>query len=257
VEGLEAGSGGSDKVRMILKTEGLTKMFRQGFSEVHAVRETNVEISRGERICIYGPSGAGKSTLLNMLGALNKPTKGKVIFNGKNVYAMSDRARSALRNRRFGFIFQFYHLLPELNVYENVILPAAISGKEHGARVKEKAMALLELVKMSHRIKHKPSQISGGEAQRVAVARALINSPDILFCDEPTGNLDSEMRLEIYDLIRRLSESNNMSVVVVTHQELPEGFAGSEYFMQDGVLSKVRENVNVGAASPRPEKNRD
>jgi len=223
----------------------IDKTFGQGAKAVHAVKGVDLEVREGERVYIHGPSGAGKSTLLHVLGALSRPSKGAVIFKDRRIYDLTDRERSRIRNRDFGFIFQFYHLLPELNVLENVMLPARIMGARSGRKIRLAALDILERVKMGHRLKHKPSQISGGEAQRVAVARALVNSPDILFCDEPTGNLDSEMSEDIYDLIRMVSEENGMSVVVVSHQSMVKGFFHSEYLMKDGALNEAVRRQDV------------
>jgi lipoprotein-releasing system ATP-binding protein len=225
-------------VSIILETKELTKTFRQGGEKIHAVKSANFEMRRGERVFIHGASGAGKSTLLEMVGALMCPTSGKVVFDGKKIYNTSDRKRSALRNKSFGFIFQFYHLLPELNVLENVMMPAIISGKGSRKNIKLKAKALLEKVGISHREKHKPGRISGGEAQRAAIARALVNEPDILFCDEPTGNLDSARSKSIYETLYNISEENSMSIMVVSHQDVPEDFFHSKYCMSDGEIIK-------------------
>ena len=184
--------------------------------------------------------------MLHILGGLSLPTSGKVIFSGRNVYAQSDAKRSRLRNSNFGFIFQFYHLLPELSVLENVMLPAMIKGGASRRAIKLKASKLLDSVDMTPRIKHRSHQLSGGEMQRAAIARALINEPEILFCDEPTGNLDSHMADQIYALIRDISKDRNMSVIVVSHQEVDKSFFHSEYLMKDGKLSKHADN-DIGA----------
>jgi len=223
----------------MLKAETIHKSFRQGTKTVHAVRDACMNVREGERVYVHGPSGAGKSTLLQIFGGLNRPTDGMVAFRGKNIYLFSDKKRSSLRNEKFGFIFQFYHLLPELSVLENVMLPAMIKGGLSSKDVRSHALNLLGRVGLADRVRHKPSQISGGEAQRTAIARALVNSPDILFCDEPTGNLDSQMSDQVYALIRDISDQTGMSVVVVSHQEIIEGFSHSEYFMKDGSLEKV------------------
>ncbi|MCK4852474.1 MAG: ABC transporter ATP-binding protein [Candidatus Omnitrophica bacterium] len=222
----------------MIAASNLNRIFRQGTQAVHAVNGVDLEVRKGERVYIHGPSGAGKSTLLHMLGALMRPSGGTASFRGKEIYAMTDRQRSALRNRSFGFIFQFYHLLPELSVLENVMLPARIMGGASAREIRAKAVDILERVKMDRRLTHRPSQLSGGETQRAAIARALVNSPDILFCDEPAGNLDSEMSREIYGLILENSEKNAMSVIVISHQTVAEGFFHSEYVMKDGVLRK-------------------
>jgi lipoprotein-releasing system ATP-binding protein len=231
-------------MKMIV-AESLNKIFSQGEKEVHAVRDVGLAIEKGERVYIHGPSGAGKSTLLHVLAGLDRPTSGSVSFCENNIYGLSDRKRSALRNRNFGFVFQFYHLLPELDVLENVMLPAMINGKESRRQIKDRAMALLERVGMTGRSEHRPSRLSGGEAQRTAIARALMNSTDVLFCDEPAGNLDSEMSRSIYAMIRDISEEKDMSVIVVSHQDITENFAHTEYAMKDGVLEKVSERQGV------------
>ncbi|MBD3379430.1 MAG: ATP-binding cassette domain-containing protein [Candidatus Omnitrophica bacterium] len=228
----------------MLEAQDVTKTFKQGSSEIRAVREAGLCVEEGERIYIHGRSGAGKSTLLHLLGGLRRPSAGTVSFLGKNVYKCSDRKRSMIRNRHFGFIFQLYHLLPELSVMENVMLPARIKGGLSGRKLKNRAIRLLKTVGMEERLSHKPAAISGGEAQRTAIARALINGPDILFCDEPTGNLDSEMSDRIYTLIKEISETQKMSVVVVSHQEVKKDFFHREYIMDDGRISAV----NAGPA---------
>jgi ABC-type lipoprotein export system ATPase subunit len=224
----------------MLTATNLNKTFKQGGKTIHAVSSVNMEVREGERVYVHGPSGAGKSTLLQVLAALSRPTKGAVKFRDRDIYRTSDAGRSAIRNEKFGFVFQFYHLLPELTVLENVSLPAMIRGKESLGAIRKKAEALLERVRLSGRAKHRPCAISGGEAQRAAIARALVNSPEILFCDEPAGNLDSEMSAEMYALIRDISDEKRMGVIVVSHQEMIEGFAHSEYFMKDGVLRIVK-----------------
>jgi ABC-type lipoprotein export system ATPase subunit len=223
----------------MLVAENVNMIFRQGSKPVHAVKEASIRVEKGERVYIHGPSGAGKSTLLHIMGGLCRPTKGKITVDGKSVYNMGDRKRSRVRNRRFGFIFQFYHLLPELNVLENVMLPGRIKGGRSVSEIKAAAEDLIDVVGMTARLKHRPGKLSGGEVQRAAIARALINEPEVLFCDEPTGNLDSAMSVEIYDLIKKLSQVRHMSVMLVSHQEVEKGFFDSEYFMRDGVMESV------------------
>ncbi len=223
----------------MLRCENIDKVFRQGVKPVKAVSGASIEIKAGERVYIHGPSGAGKSTFLHILGGLSRPTKGRVFFESKNIYGMGDRSRSRLRNSRFGFVFQFYHLLPELTVLENVLMPARIKFGVAGSGIKKKAESLIEAVGMTSRIKHRPAKLSGGEIQRCAIARALINEPDFLFCDEPTGNLDSAMREEIYGLLKKLSQVRKMGVVLVSHQEVDKDFFDTEYFMKDGSIGPV------------------
>lgn len=223
----------------MLIANDISKTFKRGHEAVHAVRGVSLKISKGERIYIHGRSGAGKSTLLHILGGLRKPDEGSVLLEDKSFYKLRQRRRSTMRNRSFGFIFQLYHLLPELTVLENVMLPAKIKGGQKQSKIKERAIRILNTVGMDQRLAHKPSEISGGEAQRTAIARALINKPEVLFCDEPTGNLDSEMSEKIYELIRGISETEKMSVVVVSHQEVRKDFFNKEYLMEDGNLSAI------------------
>ena len=224
--------------------ENINKIFRQGTRDIHAVRNADLGVDRGERVFVRGPSGAGKSTLLQVLGGLSRPTGGRVTFRDMDIYGISDGKRSALRNGHFGFVFQFYHLLPELSVVENVMLPALIRGGQSFSWTRRRAAELLKTVGMADRMGHRPAQLSGGEAQRTAIARALVNAPDVLFCDEPTGNLDSKMSKEIYSLIRGISEAEGMSVIVVSHQTPGDDFFRSEYIMTDGVLERVPELQN-------------
>jgi lipoprotein-releasing system ATP-binding protein len=178
---------------------------------------------------ILGPSGAGKSTLLHLLGCLDKPTSGSVLLDGLDIYSFSDKERSRIRNTRIGFIFQFYHLLPEFTVLENVMLPAMIKGHGPGAKIpgstamgqgiRERAKEILKSVGLEHRMTHRPGELSGGESQRVAIARALINGPEVLLCDEPTGNLDSKTSESIYELLFGLKTKSNTALVIVTHNE--------------------------------------
>ncbi|MFH1847113.1 MAG: ABC transporter ATP-binding protein [Candidatus Omnitrophota bacterium] len=223
----------------MITAENIQKEFKQGKNAVHAVRNIDLHINKGERVYIHGPSGAGKSTFLHILGGLSVPSKGGVIFKGKDIYKLSDKQRSCLRNINFGFIFQFYHLLPELTVLENVMMPAMIRGGEKNKNIRRRASVLLENVGLSARLKHRSSYLSGGEAQRAAVARALINSPEILFCDEPTGNLDSENGQKIYDLLIDISDNTGMSVVVISHQQIDRERFHNEYVMRDGKLEGI------------------
>ncbi|MBL7073212.1 MAG: ABC transporter ATP-binding protein [Candidatus Omnitrophica bacterium] len=230
----------------------VNKNYMQGGKRICAVESADITLGKGERVYIYGPSGAGKSTLLHILGGLSRPDQGEIKFRGgKNIYEMSDQKRSRLRNKHFGFIFQFYYLMPELTVLENVMLPALIEASLPAKRIKDRGEQLLKTVRMDKRSDHKPRQLSGGEIQRAAIARALINSPDVLFCDEPTGNLDSEMRQEIYGLIKEISCKNGMSVIVVSHHALVEDFFHNEYFMKDGRIERVGVGVRASVARKR------
>lgn len=222
----------------LLKAEGLTKAYKQGADTVYAVKRADFSIEKGECVAIIGPSGAGKSTLLHMIGALDTPSEGSVAFQGQDLYRLNDKKRSALRNKKIGFIFQFYNLLGDLSLVENIMMPAFMAEGFKGKKtIRRAADELVDKVGLTHRRKHRPSELSGGEQQRVAIARALINQPDILLCDEPTGNLDSNMRTEIYDIIYTISRGQDMSVVIVTHNDYNVLKFDKTYFMRDGVIN--------------------
>src|SRR3989338_5518792 len=199
-----------------LSARDVHKIYKNGSKEGRAVNGVSVNIERGSTVAIIGPSGAGKSTLLHLLGGLDSPTSGDILLDGVDIYKLPDGERARLRNKRIGFVFQFYHLLPEFSALENVMMPALI--KDH-RRNKERASDILKSVGLGDRINHCPSELSGGEAQRVAIARALVNSPEILLCDEPTGNLDSKTREAIYELLFNLQSETKMTLVIVTHDE--------------------------------------
>lgn len=219
----------------MLKTENLYKVYKDGKINLEVLKGINLEVKKGEILCIIGPSGAGKSTLLNLLGGLDRPAKGKVFFEGQDLYALSERKRARIRNKKIGFVFQFYHLLPEFSALENVMLPAVIDTISF-SQAKERARELLWLVGLEERINHKPTQLSGGEQQRVAIARTLINDPDIILCDEPTGNLDSERGEQIAELLRNLNQEKGKTLVVVSHEEKIAKMANRIIHIRDGRL---------------------
>ena len=186
---------------------------------------------------IVGPSGSGKSTLLSILGGLDRPSEGTVQFKGKNLYGLSDRERSEIRNKKFGFVFQFYHLVPELTALENVALPAWISGGGVSSKpVMKRAHQLLQQVGLFERVTHHPAELSGGEQQRVAVARALMNKPQMIFCDEPTGNLDSTTGAGILKLLVDLHREQGTTFVIVTHESSITKVASRVLSLKDGQL---------------------
>ncbi len=222
----------------MLEARGIHKVYDNGKKELKVLKGIDLNVKEGSFISIIGPSGAGKSTLLHILGGLDNPTKGSVIFKEEDIYALSDNALSKIRNEKIGFVFQFYHLLSEFTVLENVIMPALIGlgRRSRDSQAQERAMDLLEKVALEERMAYFPAQLSGGEQQRVAIARALINNPEILFCDEPTGNLDSATGNEIFSLIRKISSESKMSVVLVTHNLELAKLSDKVYHLQDGVL---------------------
>ena len=176
----------------------------------------NLEIKKGESVALVGPSGAGKSTLLHIIGGIDRPTSGNVFLHDKDFYTLPDRTRARLRNQKIGFVFQFYHLMPEFSALENAMMPALIKTQGSRLRTQGRAGTLLRQFGLGERLHHKPSELSGGEQQRVAIGRALINNPDILLCDEPTGNLDSDMGEEILRILFELNKKGT-AIVVATH----------------------------------------
>ncbi len=225
----------------MIKAINLSKTYFQGKAKIEAVKRASLVISKKETVLITGPSGAGKSTLLHLLGGLDTPTDGKIIFDGQDFCTLSDKARSRIRNKKAGFVFQFYHLLPEFSVLENVILPALIKRRYEAESVKNitaRAGSLLELVGLASRASHRPRELSGGESQRAAIARALINSPEILLCDEPTGNLDSKIGGGIMDSLWRIREKNGMALVIITHDEKLGYDFDKRFHIKDGILEE-------------------
>jgi lipoprotein-releasing system ATP-binding protein len=196
-------------------------------------------IQRREMVAIIGASGAGKSTLLHILGTLDRPTKGEVLFEGHNMFKVSETALANFRNRRIGFVFQFHHLLPEFTALENVSLPALIQ-KIPKLTAMEAGKSLLSEVGLSHRLHHKPGELSGGEQQRVAVARALIRQPDLVLADEPTGNLDTQTGDELFELLRKLNETHGTAFVIVTHNEKLSHQTDRLIHLQDGQILEDR-----------------
>jgi lipoprotein-releasing system ATP-binding protein len=222
----------------VLVAQNIHKTYGNGKKGLTVLKGIDLSIEKGKFIAIVGPSGAGKSTLLHILGGLDNPTQGKVIFEEQDIYSLNDREISEMRNKRIGFVFQFYHLLSEFTVLENVCMPALISSQFRvpSSELKSKALELFGEVGLSARTMHFPSELSGGEKQRVAIVRGLINNPGMLLCDEPTGNLDSKTGEEIVSLIKDINLRDQMTVVLVTHNLELTKTADMVYHLRDGVL---------------------
>jgi len=221
---------------MLIKAVNIHKLYP---GSLHVLKGVGLTIEAGEVVAIQGPSGAGKSTLLHILGGLDMPKEGQVIFNGQDLYGLSDIKRAQTRNSDMGFVFQSYHLLPELTALENVVLPAMI--KENSRKTSAIEFAGLKLLKqlgLSSRCSHRPNQLSGGEQQRVAIARALMNGPKVVFCDEPTGNLDSVSGQVVMDTLLGLNETHGVTVVIVTHDEKIASRTQRVIAMKDGLLEQ-------------------
>jgi putative ABC transport system ATP-binding protein len=217
----------------MMELQGVTKHYLQGKRLVRAVQGVSLKVDAGEFVSIMGPSGSGKSTLMHLLGALDTPTTGEVLFRGKALSKMSDRELSYLRRSQIGFVFQFFNLLPTLTAVENVALPLLLAGVRR-SRALEPAYAGLDRVGLSERATHFPDEMSGGEMQRVAIARALVINPEAILCDEPTGNLDSTTSKEILKLLRSLPEPGKRSVVMVTHDAEAATFGDRLVHIRDG-----------------------
>ena len=202
----------------MIKLTGINKIYRTEEIETQALENVNLEVQKGEFLSIMGPSGCGKSTLLNIMGLLDSPTSGTIEINGTRTENMGDKELAAFRNQTLGFVFQSFHLINSLNVIDNVELPLLyrkMSSSERTALAKQ----VLERVGLSHRMKHMPTQISGGQCQRVAIARAIVGNPQIILADEPTGNLDSKMGAEVMELLHKLNKEDGRTIVMVTHNE--------------------------------------
>jgi lipoprotein-releasing system ATP-binding protein len=203
--------------------------------ELTVLKDINLTIAQGEILAIVGASGAGKSTLLHILGTLDRPTSGTVLFEGQDLFQLSDQKQAEFRNRRIGFVFQFHHLLPEFTALENVCLPAHIQNRS-AQDAQAEATSLLKDVGLEHRMNHKPGELSGGEQQRVAVARALIQQPNLVLADEPTGNLDTHTGDALFTLMRTLNRSRGITFVIVTHNEKLSAQADRIIHMEDGQI---------------------
>ena len=222
----------------ILEAIGLTKRFPvAGRADVEVFSDLGFSLDEGELATLYGPSGSGKSTLLHLLGTLDRPTSGKIVIEDRNVAEMNDRDLSAFRNRRIGFIFQFHHLLPEFTALENVAMPALISGQSFDD-VRERAIELLTEAGLAERLDHRPSMLSGGESQRVAVARAFLMKPALILADEPTGNLDTRNSDILFNIILNLSRKHHQTFLIATHNLDLAKQADRVFHLESGILTE-------------------
>jgi lipoprotein-releasing system ATP-binding protein len=217
----------------LLEVRDLTKFYGTGPGKVEVLKGIDLTVEAGDTVALVGPSGAGKSTLLHLMGTIDRPSTGEVLFDGKDIFALADQPLASFRNRSIGFVFQFHHLLPEFTALENVMMPLLIGG-ERKKLAEEKARALLNDVGLAHRITHRPGELSGGEQQRVAIARALVRSPRLLLADEPTGNLDMKTSEEVHALLYSIQAQTGISLVIVTHNERLAAGMGRTVRIVDG-----------------------
>jgi len=225
-------------VKPVLQLEGVGKTYQRGDEQVRVLVDFDFTLEAGEFVVVTGPSGAGKSTLLHVAGGLDAPDSGTVAVTGQDVWSMSAGARAAFRRRNLGFVFQFFNLVPMLTAVENVSLPLVLDGmaaRSADARAEE----LLERVGLGDRARHRPAELSGGQMQRVAVARALVARPSLVLADEPTGNLDSHSSIEVLDLLRSLSDEDGAAVVLVTHDQTAAGYGSRELHLVDGCAQPI------------------
>ncbi|GAP42408.1 ABC-type lipoprotein export system, ATPase component [Lentimicrobium saccharophilum] len=227
----------------VIRLDGITRFFKVGTEVVRALRGVSLTIKRNEFVALMGPSGSGKSTLMNLLGCLDTPTSGSYWLNGKDVSKLEDNELAEIRNKEIGFVFQTFNLLPRLTALENVALPMIYAGSPKPDRL-ERAMQVLEDVKLTDRVKHKPNELSGGQRQRVAIARALVNKPSIILADEPTGNLDSVTSVEIMGLIEDIHKAGN-TIILVTHEEDIARHAHRIIRLSDGLVASDELNSNI------------
>jgi len=220
----------------VLQVRGLQKVFKKGGTKIHALKGIDLVVEPGERVAIAGASGAGKTTLLHILGTLDRPTEGEVLYQGVDIFSRPERALASLRNRDIGFVFQFYNLLPEFNALENTMMPALIQGMGK-KEAQQQAEEILTAVGLKDRMRHKPGELSGGEQQRVAVARALVLRPALLLADEPTGNLDSKTGERIIKLIFSLNQAKGVTLIIVTHNEALARRFPRRIFLADGRMA--------------------
>ena len=223
----------------IIELKNVNKIYKTKVENIHILKNINLAFNKGDFISIQGKSGSGKTSLLNILGLLDEPTDGEIYINGEKIHYRNEKAKTAIRNKKIGFVFQFHYLLNEFTALENVMMPALINKNMNKNEVKKKAKELLALVGLAKRIKHKPMELSGGEKQRVAIARAMINDPDIILADEPTGNLDTETSNIINKLFMKINKERNQSIIIVTHSLELANLATYKYKIENGEFNMI------------------
>ena len=223
----------------IIELKNVNKIYKTKVENIHILKNINLAFNKGDFISIQGKSGSGKTSLLNILGLLDEPTDGEIYINGEKIHYRNEKAKTAIRNKKIGFVFQFHYLLNEFTALENVMMPALINKNMNKNEIKKKAKELLALVGLAKRIKHNPMELSGGEKQRVAIARAMINDPDIILADEPTGNLDTETSNIINKLFMKINKERNQSIIIVTHSLELANLATYKYKIENGEFNMI------------------
>ena len=223
----------------IIELKNVNKIYKTKVENIHILKNINLAFNKGDFISIQGKSGSGKTSLLNILGLLDEPTDGEIYIGGEKIHYRDEKAKTAIRNEKIGFVFQFHYLLNEFTALENVMMPALINKNMNKNGIKKKAKELLALVGLAKRTKHKPMELSGGEKQRVAIARAMINDPDIILADEPTGNLDTETSNLINELFMKINKERNQSIIIVTHSFELANLATYKYKIENGEFNMI------------------
>lgn len=223
----------------IIELKNVNKIYKTKVENIHVLKNVNLAFNKGDFISIQGKSGSGKTSLLNILGLLDEPTDGEIYIGGEKIHYKNEKAKTAIRNQKIGFVFQFHYLLNEFTALENVMMPALVNKNMNKNEAQRKAKELLALVGLEKRLKHKPMELSGGEKQRVAIARAMINDPDIILADEPTGNLDTETSNLINELFMKINQERNQSIIIVTHSLELANLASYKYKIENGEFNMI------------------